>query len=258
MRRLVSSAGIVVSYDRYGSGPPLVLVHGAFSDHATNWEFVKPLLESRFTIFAIARRGRGATTATEGHTIEDEAGDVLAVLSTLSEPALLLGHSYGAHVALAAATRAPRLVRKLVLYEAPWPNLLPAEFYAPLERLAREGRWDEFATTFFRDGLLMPAEELDALKQSPLWAGIVAGGKASLEDMHSLRRYLFDAERFRGLRAPTLLQIGTETPRHLYVTGALAAALPDVRIGKLAGQAHVGMTTAPELYVASVLQFLFE
>ena len=31
------------------SGPPLVLVHGGFSDHETNWEFVKPLFEKQFT-----------------------------------------------------------------------------------------------------------------------------------------------------------------------------------------------------------------
>ena len=41
-----------------------VLVHGAFSDHKTNWEFVKPLFEKQFTIYAIARRGRGETDAT--------------------------------------------------------------------------------------------------------------------------------------------------------------------------------------------------
>ena len=38
MQRIPSPAGAMVSYDKYGSGLPLVLVHGAFSDHKTNWE----------------------------------------------------------------------------------------------------------------------------------------------------------------------------------------------------------------------------
>ena len=69
MHRVTSSAGITVSDDKRGSGPTLVLVHGAFSDHVTNWEFVLPLLENQFTIFAIARRGRGETDATMGHSL---------------------------------------------------------------------------------------------------------------------------------------------------------------------------------------------
>jgi hypothetical protein len=48
--RVTSPGGVTVSYDRDGSGPPLVLVHGSFSDHRTNWEFVKPLFETRFTV----------------------------------------------------------------------------------------------------------------------------------------------------------------------------------------------------------------
>ena len=55
---------------------------------------------------------------------------------------------------------------------------------------------------------------------------------------------------------PVLLQIGTESPRDLYVTDALAAALRDVQIAELRGQAHEAMTTAPELYAESVNRFL--
>jgi hypothetical protein len=40
------------------------------------------------------------------------------------------------------------------------------------------------------------------------------------------------------------------------VTDALAAVLPHVTIGTLAGQAHEGMTTAPELYAQDTMQFL--
>src|SRR5688572_23329589 len=103
MQRLASSTGATVSYDKYGSGPPLVLVHGSFSDHDTKWEFVKPLFEPRYTVYAIARRGRGETDATKGHSLEDEARDVVALIRSIGEPVFLLGHSYGGQTALAAA-----------------------------------------------------------------------------------------------------------------------------------------------------------
>ena len=101
--------------------------------------------------------------------------------------------------------------------------------------------------TFFRDKLSVPAGELDALRATALWPPIVADAEASLGDLRALSRYDFQAERFRELRLPVLLQIGTESPRDLYVTDALAAVLPDARIEELAGQAHEGMTTAPEM-----------
>jgi pimeloyl-ACP methyl ester carboxylesterase len=258
MQRIPSPAGATVSYDQYGSGPPLVLVHGAFSDHKTNWEFVKPLFEKQFTVYAIARRGRGETDATQGHSLEDESRDVVAVLQAIGAPVFLLGHSYGAHTALAAAAHIPDRVRKLVLYEPAWPNVVGKEALARLEALAQAGDWEGFAVTFFRDRLSVPVEALDELRTTELWPPIIADAEASLGDLRALSRYDFNAERFRELRVPVMLQIGTESPRALYVTDALAAVLPDVRVEELPGQAHEGMTTAPKLYAEAVSRFLLE
>jgi pimeloyl-ACP methyl ester carboxylesterase len=251
-----SPAGVTISYERFGKGPPLVMVHGAFSDHRTNWEFVAPLLGAQFTVYAIARRGRGLTSATEGHSIADEAADLIALIRSIGGLVHLLGHSYGAHVALDAAAQMPAPVRKLVLYEAPWPHLMDDTTLARLEPFAKGGDWDGFAVTFFRDVLTVPVSELDALRASDLWPPIVNDAKASLGDMRALNRYRFDAERFRGLSMPVLLQTGSESPCGLYVTDALVGVLPDAHVAELAGQAHEGMTTAPDQYAAVVRAFL--
>jgi pimeloyl-ACP methyl ester carboxylesterase len=256
MERITSRDGTTVSYDRYGSGPPLVLVHGGFSDHETNWELVKPLLEKQFTVHAIARRGRGETDATDGHSLEDEGEDVVALIQSIGEPAFLLGHSYGAHAALAAAAKVPGRIRKMVLYEPAWPRILGKEAVSRLEGLAAGGRWDDFAFTFFRDTLYVPVEELDEVRASELWPPIIADAKASLGDLRALSRYEFQAERFREIRIPVMLQVGTESQRDLYVTDALAAVLPIVSVEELPGQAHEGMTTAPEMYAEAVSRFL--
>lgn len=256
MERLIAARGTIISYDKYGSGPPLVLVHGGFSDHLTNWEFIAPKLQKQFTIYAIARRGRGETDATEGHSIEDEGSDVAALIKMIGQPVFLLGHSYGGQCALAAALLVPDKIRKLVVYETPWPGALKREDLARLETLAASGDWDQFAVIFFRDMLLVPAAEVDAVRSSALWPPIVADAKASLGDIRAVARYQFDPERWRGLDAPVLLQIGSESPRHLYVTDALAAVLPDARIEALPGQAHEGMTTAPGMYAEAISRFL--
>ena len=256
MLRVTSLDGVGVSYDRYGAGPSLVLVHGAFSDHRTNWERVKPLLERQFTVYAMARRGRGETEATGGHRLEEEAGDVVALIQAIEGPVFLLGHSYGAHTALAAAAQIPRRVRKLVLYEPAWPRVIGKEALARLEALGQAGRWEELAVTFFRDLLSVPVAELDFLRGTEDWLPIVRDAEASLGDLRAISRYDFQVERFRDLRIPVLLQIGTESPRDLYVTDALAGVLPGARIEALPGQAHEGMTTAPEMYAEAVSRFL--
>jgi pimeloyl-ACP methyl ester carboxylesterase len=253
---LAAPDGTRIAYDRYGGGPPLVLVHGAFSDHRSNWEFVAPLLARSFTVHAMARRGRGGTDATRGHSLEDESRDVAALVGAIGEPAFLLGHSYGAQAALGAAAQVQERLRKLVLYEAPWPNLLAEAPLRQLEILAQAGDWDAFSVTFFRDVLTVPSDELDAVRGSELWPPIVADARASLGDLRALSRYRFDPDRFRALRVPVLLQVGAMSPRDLYVTDALAAVLPDARIETLDGQAHEGMTTAPELYANAVTRFL--
>jgi pimeloyl-ACP methyl ester carboxylesterase len=258
MERLTTPAGITVSFDRGGSGAPLVLSHGAFSDHHTNWEFVKPSLRKDFTVYAVARRGRGETDRTQGHTLEDDVADLVAVIESVGEPVFLAGHSYGAHCALGAAHRLPGRVRKLVLYEPGHPNLVPSAVLARLEDLATAGDWDELAFTFFRDALHVPVHELEAVRASELWAPIVADAPASIHDITALTKYDFDAARYRDLDMQVLLQTGSESPRDLYVTDALAAALPHASIGVLAGQAHEGMTTAPDMYLEAVRLFLLD
>ena len=256
MDQLQTAGGIQISYDRQGEGVPLVLIHGAFSDHHTNWEFVKPALAERLAVYALARRGRGQTTATSGHTVADEAQDALALIEHIGQPVFLLGHSYGAHVALAVAAERPDLIRKLVLYEPPAAGILTAEALAELETLAEAGDWEQFTFTFFRDTLFVPVEELEGLQATELWPPIVADAPATLGDLRAIHGYAFPLEQAEQVQRPTLLQYGSESPAELYLTEALAKALPQVQVEALAGQAHEGMTTAPEQYIESVLRFL--
>jgi pimeloyl-ACP methyl ester carboxylesterase len=87
---------------------------------------------------------------------------------------------------------------------------------------------------------------------------IVADGPATLGDLRALSRLRFDASDFRELPMQVLLQTGSESPPELYVTEALKQALPNARVGVLEGQAHEGMTTAPEQYARAVAEFLDE
>jgi len=56
MHRIRSADGTSIRCWREGAGPPLVLVHGTTADHTT-FRFITPILASRFTVYAMDRRG---------------------------------------------------------------------------------------------------------------------------------------------------------------------------------------------------------
>lgn len=257
-RSVLAPSGVRVGFEIWGEGPPLVLIHGAFSDHRTNWMYAKPFLAQHFTAYAIARRGRGSTDATQNHCVRDEIADVLALVRHIGEPVHLLGHSYGGLVALGVAAEMPGLVRKLVVYEAPSPHLLSADDFDTLVRLGNAGDWHGFAMRFFGDVLRVPKAELSTLQETSDWKHILNDAPASLQDLRALARHRFEAENFRGLAMPVLLQTGTDSPPELYVTKALAAVLTNFELGPLDGQAHEAMTTAPKQYAESVRYFLHQ
>lgn len=256
MERISTPEGGMLSYDTYGRGSPIVLVHGSFTDHRTNWQFVADALARHFTIWALARRGRGETDATRDHAVEDEAADVVALIRHIDAPVVLLGHSYGAQVALAAAPEVSSRIEKLVLYEPPVKGIVTDAAMARLEACARDEAWERFTARFFRDVIAVPAHELEELRGTPLWGQVVADAPYTLHDIHAQRRYDFDARDFAAFARPVILQTGTESPRSLYATDALLESLPDAREQDLPGQGHDAMLTDPDLYTRRLLTAL--
>src|SRR5688572_4629418 len=110
--------GARIRYLDEGQGPPIVVVHPGSSD-VDSWRGVGASLSWAFRVLRIERRlyARGGPPA--AHSVALEVQDVHAVLSVLREPALLVGHSSGAVVALEAALHAPSALAGLVLYEPP-------------------------------------------------------------------------------------------------------------------------------------------
>ena len=99
-----------------GSGPPVVLVHGANGVHH---DFPAELIDAlavRHMVLAIDRPGHGHSEALPGRVgLAGHAAALTAVLrERCSEPAVIVGHSYGAIVALRAALAEPARVRAVL------------------------------------------------------------------------------------------------------------------------------------------------
>jgi pimeloyl-ACP methyl ester carboxylesterase len=98
--------------------PTVVLLHSSASS-ARQWEGMIKALRPQFRVHAVEFHGHGAQPEWQGATrmtLADEAA-LVAPLLAQAGGAHLVGHSYGAAVALKLATLHPGLVRSLVAYE---------------------------------------------------------------------------------------------------------------------------------------------
>ena len=258
MEMVVSADGTAIAYERTGHGPPLVLLHGTGRDRAY-WARSLPALARHATVYAVDRRGRGGSGDTDRYALEREVEDVLAVLGAIGAPAHLLGHSYGGIVALDAAARAERL-RSLILYEPPFSvglDGVPPDLGDRLEALLAAGDREAVLVAFLREGPRFPPAEIAAQRARPDWPDRLAYAHTLPRETQTVRGYAFDAGRAAGLRWPTLLLLGSESPPFFrQAIEALHAALPRSEVTVLQGQHHNAMQTAPELFAEAVHRFL--
>jgi pimeloyl-ACP methyl ester carboxylesterase len=108
----VEHDGARIWYATFGSGPPVVLLHGGLG-HSGNWGYQVPaLIAAGYRAMLIDSRGHGRSTRdARPFTYELMASDVLAVLDTLGvEQAPMVGWSDGACIALTLAMQVPARV----------------------------------------------------------------------------------------------------------------------------------------------------
>jgi pimeloyl-ACP methyl ester carboxylesterase len=255
MEYVTSSDGTPIAFERRGSGPPLVLVHGVAGDH-TRWDPVIECLDERFTTFAIDRRGRGVSGDAEEYSFEREVEDIIAVTSSIDAPVSLYGHSFGATASLEAAPGLPNL-RRLVLYEPCIPT--DPEPIGRIGTLVDEGKPEEALTTFLSDVALMSPEEIDEVRRRPNWPGRVASAHALARELLAENEFQIDRLSFKNMNVPALLLLGEDSiPEAKAATHAVHEALPNSRIHILPDQHHLADFTAPDLVSSVLISFLDE
>ena len=109
---------------RGNDGPALLLLHGLAST-ARIWDLTAPLLRAGARVVAMDQRGHGASDKPDhGYDYETLVGDALGLLDHLdAERAVIVGHSWGASVALNAAAQSPDRVAAVVLLDGGFGDL---------------------------------------------------------------------------------------------------------------------------------------
>src|SRR3954451_8172474 len=119
MDKVRSKDGTAIAFERVGGGSPIILVLGAFNDHATGAPLAAALRD-RFSVLTYDRRGRGDSGDTPPYAVEREVEDIEALVTEAGGTAFLFGHSSGAILALEAARLLAPSITKLAVYEPPF------------------------------------------------------------------------------------------------------------------------------------------
>lgn len=104
-------------FRKYGSGKPIVILHGLFGS-GDNWMTQAKLLGEVYSVYAVDLRNHGNSPHAGQFSYAEMAEDVHEfLLKNIHEPCVIIGHSMGGKVAMKVASLYPELVRCLIVVD---------------------------------------------------------------------------------------------------------------------------------------------
>jgi pimeloyl-ACP methyl ester carboxylesterase len=268
----VTANGLNIHVQQAGSGPDVVLIHGLTGDLSI-WFLSRtiPVLAETHRVTAYDLRGHGYTDApVEGYTSLDHARDLVGLLDVLGiARARLVGHSFGAVIAVHAVVIAPEMVDALVLSDPYFPAL------RHLEDVSRWGHWQNFRqeaadagvtlssdtwydlTTFFDQVRYLDDERLLRFRRAVGLPGLkrVLRLAATTCGRDSKLAAGLSAEQIAGVDQPCLALYGMNSP-FLNTADYLMKHMPQCRGRLIPGAWHRAPEENPEEFVLAVREFL--
>ncbi len=284
-RHVTSADGTMIAVKTAGPvGAPILVLANGLAGNATTWGRIIEAFGDRFRIVNWDYRGlyeSGRPAAERGIGIEAYADDLEAALAdeltTDTGPAIHLGWSAGAQVALEYASRHREAVRALVLLNPLWGPQVPPRLRhrAPLNALLR---FAERLTTNTRAFQEIPDALIASQRLVPLLQGLGLLGKTI--DEESFRTVLqalsaldptvflasyrkaeaYDAwSRLHSVECPTLLMTGSRDPWSPVLATSRAANLLDSAEHMVVRRAtHYAILEHPEIITLRIEKFFRE
>jgi pimeloyl-ACP methyl ester carboxylesterase len=253
-----------------GTGPGVVCIHSNASSSG-QWRGLMDLLSANHRVLAPDSYGSGKSP--DWHSdrkiaLKDEVNLIEPVLALAGTPFALVGHSYGAAVALIAALANPGRIRALAMYEPTLFGLVDAQSPPP-------NGVDGIRNAAFAAGAALDAGDRDAAAGHFIdfwmgagsWNATPSQRKPAIADsVANVRRWahaLFTeptpAHAFAALDIPILYMLGGSSPESPHaVARVLLPVLRGARVVEFPGLGHMAPVTHPEVINAEIARFLGE
>jgi esterase len=264
--RRVAVNDVELAYRLGGDGPPVVCIHGSWDDHRA-WDEVAARLRTACTVVTYDRRGHSASTAPpgQGHIGEDVA-DAAALLEALKmASATVVGHSYGASIALLLAVRRPDLVQQLIVHEPPLYGLLggdqqweavrreAARTMADIARALERGDLECAARRFVEEIAFGPGSWAGLLSENAR-ATMLANADTWLDQNRDPERLAVDVSPLAESSIPVTVTAGTDSlPAFGEIARRLVAQLPAAELVAIHGATHGAHISHPDRFTQVVL-----
>ena len=251
-----------------GSGPGVVCIH-ANASTSGQWRTLMDQLAPRFHVLAPDSYGSGRSPDWPSDRVlrlRDEAELIEPVLAKAGSPLALVGHSYGAAVALVAALASPARVRAMALYEPTLFALIDAGRPPPNDADGIRNAADDAAAALDSGDPDAAAERfIDYWMDAGAWKRTPEERKppiaASIRNIrrwgHALLTEPTPLAAFRSLDIPVLYMTGgRSTASARGVARLLAPALPRVEVLEFKDLGHMGPVTHPDVVNEAIRRFL--
>ena len=251
-----------------GSGPGVVCLHSNASTSG-QWRALMEMLAPRFHVLAADSYGAGKSPpwpAGRQVSLRDEVALLEPVFAGAGDPFALVGHSYGAAIALITAFSQRGRVRALALYEPTLFSLIDADSPPPNDA---DGIKDAVAAAaaYLDAGDPERAAEcfIDYWMGKGAWAGMPAPRQApiaaSVANIRgwawALMRELTSLAALRSVDIPVLYMLGGASPASSRgVARLLTRTLPQVEVVEFEGLGHMAPVTHPEPVNDAIARFL--
>lgn len=226
---IVNSAdGTSIAFQEAGEGRAVVIVNGALSTASDASGLASALVDAGFRAITWDRRGRGSSGDARGSTPEREAEDLAAVIYATGGQAIVLGHSSGAVLALFAASLGVE-VEALFLSEPPLRFGVdePSDDLADrLQRLVDRGDADEAVVTFQLEGIGLPREMVDQIRESETFAQLLPLAQSTVYDTLLVGKVSIPTPEMLAVSQPVTVLRGEQTfPMLITAAERLAGAM---------------------------------
>jgi 3-oxoadipate enol-lactonase len=251
---------LTLAYSEAGQGTPVVLLHG-FPLSGAIWHEQQKQLSDRFRVIVPDLRGHGRSPAPSGiYEMDLLARDVLALLDVLLiKRAIVMGHSMGGYVALAAWKLAPDRFLALGLVDSQTGADTEEGRqgrYKMVEKVAAEGSKvaaEAMLPKLFAPNLSAGAPVFEQVRQIILntsSAGIIG----SLQGM-AIRPD--SSEILPKISVPVLILTGDKDQIiPLEKTKAMAATIPTATLTVVENAGHMPMLEQPQATTTALRDFL--